>query len=97
MYQEEDGKTVFKQDLLDDFERLQVGDVYIVSSSDSVPASNSSGDKPPHEIAKMRYEEIANDVLLCNHDDGGPAKTLRFDSVGRDKIRRASGRERVGQ
>src|SRR3546814_1506998 len=26
MYQEEDGKTVLKQDILDDFERLQVGD-----------------------------------------------------------------------
>src|SRR3546814_7765704 len=50
MYQEEDGKTVLKQDILDDFERLQVGDGYIVSSSDSVPASNSSGDNPPHAI-----------------------------------------------
>src|SRR3546814_20061413 len=26
MYQEEDGKTVLKKDILDDFERLQVGD-----------------------------------------------------------------------
>src|SRR3546814_13729853 len=45
MYQEEDGKTVLKQDILDDFERLQVGDGYIVSSSDSVPASNRSEER----------------------------------------------------
>src|SRR3546814_9321813 len=57
MYQEEDGKTVLKQDILDDFERLQVGDGYIVSSSDSVPASNSSADNHPPAVAHMRHEE----------------------------------------
>src|SRR3546814_5788232 len=77
--------TLFRS-ILDDFERLQVGDGYIVSSSDSVPASNSSGDNPPHAIAKMRYEEIAKGAFLCTHDDGGHAQPLRFDAVGTDLL-----------
>jgi hypothetical protein len=84
MYQEEDGKTVLKQDILDDFERLQVGDGYVVASSNSVPASNASGDNPPHAWAKARYEEIAQGGFLCTHDDGGHAEPLRFDSVDGD-------------
>ena len=80
MYQDEDGKTVLKQDILDDFERLQVGDGYIVSSSDSIPASNSSGDNPPHAKAKARYEEIAKGGFLCTHDDGGDGEPLWFTS-----------------
>lgn len=78
MYQDEDDKTVLKQDILDDFERLQVGDGYIISSSDCVPASNSSGDNPPHAKAKARYEEIVKGGFLCTHDDGGHAQPLLF-------------------
>jgi len=78
MYQEEDGKKVLKKDILDDFERLQVGDGVVVSSSVSVPKSNSSGDNPPHAKAKARYEEIASGGFLCTHDDGGSAKPLQF-------------------
>src|SRR3546814_15905959 len=94
MYQEEDGKTLLKQDILDDFERLQVGDGYIVSSSDSVPVSNSSGDNPPHAIAKARYEEIAKGGFLCTHDDGGHAQPLRSEKrrVGKECV--SKGRSR---
>lgn len=81
MYTDEDGKTVLKQDILDDFERLQVGDGYIVASSHCVPGSNSSGDNPPHALAKKRYEEIAHGGFLCTHDDGGHAEPLQFEAV----------------
>ncbi|KQS03590.1 hypothetical protein ASG11_04435 [Sphingomonas sp. Leaf357] len=79
MYQEEGGKTVLKQDMLDDLEALQVGDGIIVASSASVPASNAAGDNPPHASAKSRYEEIAKGGFLCTHDDGGHAEPLRFE------------------
>jgi len=78
MYQDEEGKTVLKQDILDDFERLQIGDGYIVSSSESIPTSNSSGDNPPHAKAKARYEEIAKGGFLCTHDDGVDGEPLVF-------------------
>lgn len=81
MYTDEDGKTVFKQDILDDLERLQVGDGYVIASSHCVPGSNSSGDNPPHALAKARYEEIARGGFMCTHDDGGHAEPLRFEAV----------------
>jgi len=82
MYQKEDDKTVLKQDILDDFEKAQVGDGYIVSSSESVPASNSSGDNPPHAKAKSRYSEIAEGGFLCTHDDGVDSEALTFKLDG---------------
>jgi hypothetical protein len=84
MYQEEDGKTVLKQDILDDFERLQIGDGFIIASANCVPASNETGDNPPHAVAKARYSEIAKGGFLCTHDDGGHAEALRFDIEGDD-------------
>lgn len=81
MYQDEEGKTVLKQDLLDDLEALQIGDGIIVSSSASIPASNASGDNPPHAKAKARYEEIARGGFVCTHDDGGHSEPLRFEML----------------
>ena len=78
MYQTEEDKEALKQDILDDFERFQVGKGVVVSSSLSVPTSNASGDNPPHAKAKARYEEIAGGGFLCTHDDGGPAEPLLF-------------------
>lgn len=82
MYQDEDGKEVLKQDILDDFERLQIGEGTVVSSSLSIPTSNSSRDNPPHAKAKARYEEIAIGSFLCTHDDGGHAAPLQFNLDG---------------
>jgi hypothetical protein len=82
MYQDEDGKTVLKQDILDDFQAFQVGAGYVVSSSNSIPASNDDGDNPPHALAKARYQEIAEGGFLCTHDDGGHAEPLRFKVDG---------------
>lgn len=81
MYQEEDGNTVLKQDILDDLESFQVGDGVIVASSCSVPASNASGDNPPHAKAKARYEEIALGGFKCTHDDGGHAEPVFFEYI----------------
>jgi hypothetical protein len=78
MYQTEGEKEVLKQDILDDFERFQIGPGVVVSSSLSVPKTNSSGDNPPHAKAKSRYEEIAAGDFLCTHDDGGSANPLQF-------------------
>lgn len=86
MYQEEDGKTVLKQDILDDFENYQVGDGYIVASANCVPTSNQDGDNPPHALAKARYSEIATGGFVCTHDDGGHAEPLRFGAIGADIV-----------
>jgi hypothetical protein len=79
MYQDEDGKTVLKQDILDDLEALQVGDGIIISSSVSVPTSNAAGDNPPHALAMARYQEVARGGFMCTHDDGAHAEPLRFE------------------
>jgi hypothetical protein len=82
MYQDEDGKLVRKQDILDDFENYQVGAGYVVASANCIPSSNSDGDNPPHAIAKERYEEIASGGFVCTHDDGGYAEPLKFNVTG---------------
>lgn len=84
MYQEENGKTVLKQDILDDFEKYQVGEGYVVASANCIPASNEDGDNPPHAKAKARYSEIATGGFVCTHDDGGHAEPLRFTAEGAD-------------
>lgn len=96
MYQDEDGKTVLKQDLLDDLEALQVGDGVVIASSCSVPTSNSSGDNPPHAKAKARYQEIAKGGFLCTHDDGGHAHPLRFCEVDGQFVYQGSVDESAG-
>jgi len=82
MYQEEDGKLVLKQDILDDLAAHQVGNGYIIASSNSIPSSNKDGDNPPHAIAKKRYQEIATGGFLCTHDDGEEGEPLRFSVKG---------------
>lgn len=84
MYQTEEDKLILKQDILDDFEKYQVGAGYIVASSNSVPASNNDGDNPPHVLAKARYQEIATGGFVCTHDDGKHAEPLRFSVEGTD-------------
>ena len=79
MYQDEDGQTVLKQDMLDDLEAMQVGDGIVVASSASIPATNETGDNPPHALAKSRYGEIARGGFQCTHDDGAPGEPLRFE------------------
>ena len=84
MYQKEDDKLVLKQDILDDFENLQVGAGYVVASANCVPDSNEDGDNPPHALAKSRYQELATGGFVCTHDDGGHAEPLKFTISGAD-------------
>jgi hypothetical protein len=84
MYQDEDGKEVRKQDILNDLEAFQVGSGYVVASANSIPTSNKDGDNPPHAKAKARYQEIAIGGFLCTHDDGGHAEPLKFSVNGSD-------------
>ncbi|XAT59572.1 hypothetical protein GN278_01250 [Rhodobacteraceae bacterium Araon29] len=84
MYQREDGTEVRKQDILDDLDDAQVGEGYIVSSSERVPTSNKKGDNPPHAIAKDRYEEVAGGDFLCTGEDSGKASGLTFTSSDGD-------------
>lgn len=84
MYQNEDGKEVLKQDILNDLEGYQVGDGYIVASANCIPASNDHGDNPPHAKAKARYQELATGGFVCTHDDGGYAEPLTFTMDGSD-------------
>lgn len=82
MYQDEDGKTVLKQDILDDLEEAQVDGGFIVSSSEAIPSSNNKGDNPPHAKAKARYEEIVDGEFLCTHEDSEDGEPLEFLQEG---------------
>ncbi|HQU92608.1 MAG TPA: hypothetical protein PLK77_09945 [Pyrinomonadaceae bacterium] len=57
-----------KQDILDAIEAAALAPGYIVASSAPVPATNQSGDNPPHAKAKHRYEEIVPDKFLCTQE-----------------------------
>ena len=86
MYFQEDGddEPVLKQDVLDLIEDAGGDEGWIVSSSTKVPASNESGDNPPHTIAKEHYEEIAPSGFLCTGDDENSDEPICFqiDSGG---------------
>ncbi len=82
IYQDENGKLVLKQDILDDLGEYQVDAGYIVASANCIPASNKDGDNPPHAIAKARYQELAVGGFVCTHDDGGHAEPLKFTVNG---------------
>ena len=73
MYQKDDsGNDVLKQDMLDDLEDAQAAGGYIVASAVAIPASNSSGDNPPHAKARARYEEIVSGQFLCTGEYSTP-------------------------
>ena len=78
----DDGKTVLKQDILDDIENSLVDGGHIIASCDPVPASNKKGDNPPHAKAKAKYEEIvAIDHFMCTgeHSDSESPQPIRFE------------------
>ena len=41
---------------------------YVVASSTAIPASNESGDNPPHAIAKAEYQSIVPNEFFCTHE-----------------------------
>ncbi len=80
MYQKEGDTEVLKPDMLKDLAAYQVEGGIIVASSDKIPSTNSSGDNPPHAEAKKRYEEVADGVFLCTHEDGPSGEPLVFQA-----------------
>lgn len=68
MYEED----VLKQDVMDEFSSCQLSPGYVVASSTEFPASNNSGDNPPHCKARNRYEEIVSDEFLCTGEVSTP-------------------------
>jgi len=79
---DDDGKTVLKQDILDDIENSLVDGGHIIASCDPIPASNKKGDNPPHAKAKTKYEEIvAVDHFICTgeHPDEDNPQPIRFE------------------
>ncbi len=96
-FQEEgDSEAVLKQDILDLIEDAAGDEAWIVSSSTKVPASNKSGDNPPHAKAKARYEEIAPSGFLCTGDDEGSDDPISFE-VTTDGISLFSGDTGTGK
>jgi beta-lactamase superfamily II metal-dependent hydrolase len=65
---EGDSEETLKQDVLDAIEAAAGSPGYIVASSEPIPASDKSGDNPPHAKAKQRYEEIVPDQFLCTQE-----------------------------
>jgi hypothetical protein len=63
---EGDNEEKLQQALLDKIGAAACDDAYIVVSSTPIPASNKSGDNPPHVIAADRYRELVDDGhFLC--------------------------------
>jgi hypothetical protein len=58
-----------KQDVLDYLEDNAQPSARVVSSSQPIPAGNSSGDNPPHRLAANRYQEIV-DEFVCTMEHG---------------------------
>jgi hypothetical protein len=69
MYWKDEGSDTekLKQDILDDIQNNQLSPNNIISSSEPIPASNQSGDNPPHAKAKARYQEIT-ETFLCTQE-----------------------------
>ena len=75
MYERVDGSDVLRRDVLDLLEGAKANSGWIVSSSDPIPASDTSGDNPPHAKAKNRYSERCDEFLCTGEhpDEDNPA------------------------
>ena len=65
---EDEDEETLKQDIVRDFANAALSPEYVVSSSEPVPKSNSSGDNPPHAKAKTQYETVVPDKFICTHE-----------------------------
>ena len=77
---EGDGEEKLKQHIVDEMEVASKSPNRIVSSSNTVPSSNKSGDNPPHVKAKTQYESITTS-FLCTMDNDGPIVAELEDEV----------------
>ncbi len=65
---EDEEKETLKEDIVGDIGDAALNPGYVVSSSEPVPKSNSSGDNPPHAKAKKRYQSIVPNEFICTHE-----------------------------
>lgn len=81
---EGDDDEALKQDIVDAMTDAAGETGWVVSSSVQVPATNKSGDNPPHAKAKAQYEAIAPDGFLCTGDDDDSDDPIVFqvDTTG---------------
>ncbi len=70
MYLAEDGEEVLKQDVLDLMTKHAAEDAVIVISSSTFRAEDEPGNNPPHIVARSRYEELV-DVVVVTAEHGG--------------------------
>lgn len=83
---EDDQEENLKKHIVDEMDAASESQNRIVSSSHTVPASNESGDNPPHAKAKTQYESITTS-FLCTMDNDEPivakleAETISFAGV----------------
>ncbi len=73
MYWKDEGdeEEKLKKHIVDEMVTASKSPNRIVSSSNTVPSSNRSGDDPPHAKAKMQYESITTS-FLCTMDNDDP-------------------------
>ncbi len=64
---DEDEETL-KEDIVGHIGDAALNPGYVVSSSEPVPKSNSSGDNPPHAKAKIQYKTIVPNKFICTHE-----------------------------
>ena len=83
MYWAEEGKEeeVRKSDIIDALSAAAQNPGYIIASSHVIPASNESGDNPPHAKAKEEYEMIVPNAFICTHEhvDANDPQPVVFD------------------
>jgi len=68
---EGDDEEQLKKHIVEEMDEASLEPNRVVSSSNSVPASNQPGDNPPHAKAKTQYEKIT-ESFLCTMDQDGP-------------------------
>jgi hypothetical protein len=68
---EGDDEEKLKKHIVDEMDAASKSPNRIVSSSNTVPASNKPGDDPPHAKAKTQYESITSS-FLCTMDNDNP-------------------------
>ncbi len=80
MYERVDGSDVLRSDVLDLLDGAKADFGWIVSSSDPIPSSNTSGDNPPHAKAKNRYSERCDEFLCTGeHPDEDNLAPIVFE------------------
>lgn len=79
LYERVDGKEVLQQDVVDALERHAADPCTVVISSCAFPETDTEGANPPHLLARDRYEEIADDVLVtAEFPDADTAVPIAF-------------------